>query len=156
MSPLTSDPIAGTLPTSSTGVAAPFSSSGTDVQSLHSSSSIIRDIIPHLGTTYAWAWFENPEEVENVDRYHHGDYHPTHIGDKFHNDTYVVLNKLRHGASSTGWLAQNTLIDGEYVALKILTAEASKTTNEHNIIAHLQSKSNPQNPGHANVASSLS
>ena len=63
--------------------------------------------------------FENPEEVENVDRYCPCGYHPT---------TYVVLNKLGHEASSTVWLAQNTLIDAEYGALKILTAEASKTT----------------------------
>ena len=80
-----------------------------------------------------WAWFEEPEEVENVNRYRPGGYHPTHIRDKFHNDKYVVVNKLGHGTSSTVWLAQNTLIDGEYDALKILTAEASKTTNEHTI-----------------------
>ena len=152
MSPLTPDPVANTLPTSSTDVAAPFASSDTETQS---SPSVIRDIIPHHGTTYVWAWFDDPDEAENVNRYRPGGYHPTHIGDKFHNDKYVVVNKLGHGTSSTVWLAQNTLIDGEYVALKILTADASKTTNEHNIRAHLQSKSNPQHPGHAYVASSL-
>lgn len=78
-----------------------------------------------------------------------------HIGDKFHKDTYVVLNKLGQRDISTLWLAQNTLIDGEYVALKILTAEASKTTNAYNIRAHIQSKSNPKQPGQACVTSSL-
>lgn len=34
-----------------------------------------------------------------------GGYHPGH---SFHNDTYVALNKLGYGASSTVWLAQNT------------------------------------------------
>lgn len=128
--------------------------SSRDVESLQSSPSI-REIIPHHGTTYTWAWFENPEEVEKVDCYCAGGYHPTHIGDKFHDGKYVVLNKLGHGTSSTVWLAQNTLIEGEYVALKILTAEASNTFNEHNIRAHLQSKRNPQHPGYAYVASSF-
>ena len=140
MSPLTPDPIAGTLPTSSTDQYSP---------------STKREIIPHHGTIYTWAEFDNPDELENVNRYRPGGYHPTHIGDKFHNDKYLVVHKLGHGTSSTVWLAQNALIDGEYVALKILTADASKTTNEHHIGAHLQSNGNPQHPGHAYVASSL-
>lgn len=128
--------------------------SSIDVESLQSSPSS-REIIPRHGTTYAWPWFENPDEVEGADRYCAGGYHPTHIGDRFYNGRYVILNKLGHGTSSTVWLAQNTLFDGEYVALKILTAEASNTTNEHKIRAHLQSKSNPKHPGHAYITSSL-
>ena len=127
-----------------------------NIESPQTSSPIIRNIVPHLSEeTYVWAWFEECHEFENVDRYCPGGYHPTLIGDKFNNDTYVVIDKLGHGYTSTVWLAKNTLIDGEYVALKILTAEATKTTNEHNIIAHLQSKSNPKHPGHPYVASSL-
>lgn len=129
-------------------------SSSLDAESPQPSPST-REIIPHHGTTYTWAWFESPDEVEKADRYCPGGYHPTHIGDKFHNDKYVILNKLGHGTNSTVWLAQNALIEGEYVALKIFTAEASKTTNEHNIRAHLVSKSNPQHPGHAFIASSF-
>lgn len=125
-----------------------------DADSLPSSPSS-REIITRHGTTYAWPWFENPDEVERADRYCAGGYHPTHIGDRFYNDRYVIRNKLGHGTSSTVWLAQNTLIDGEYVALKILTAEASTATNEVKIRAHLQSKSNPKHPGHAYIASSL-
>ena len=41
----------------------------------------------------------------------------------------MLLNKLGYGTSSTVWLAQNTLIEGKYVALKILTAETSKIAN---------------------------
>lgn len=152
---MTPETVAWALHTSSTNVAAPFSSSDEDHETLQSLPSDIREIIPHLGTTCVWAWFEEPEEVENVNRYRPGGYHPTHISDKFHIDKYVVANKLGHGTSSTVWLAQNTLIDGEYVALKILTAEALKTTNEHTIRAYLESKSNPQHSGHAYVALSL-
>lgn len=120
------------------------------------SSPIIRGIIPHLSEkTYEWAWFEECYDFENVDRYCPGGYHPTLIGDKFNNDKYVVIGKLGHGSTSTVWLAKNTLTDGEYVALKILTAEATKTTDEHKIIDHLRSKSNPKHPGHQYVASSL-
>ena len=127
-----------------------------NTESLQASSSIERYIVPHLSEeTYVWAWFEECHKFEKVDRYCPGGYHPTLIGDKFDKDTYVVINKLGRGYTSTVWLAKNTLIDGEYVALKILTAEATKTTIEHNIIAHLQSKSNPKHPGHSYVASSL-
>lgn len=107
--------------------------------------------MPDFGTTYARTSFGNPDEVENVDRYCPGGHHTTHIGAKFHMDKYVVVNKLGQGTSSTVWLTQNTLIDGEYIALNVLTAEATETTNEH-IRAHLESKSNPQYPGHAYVA----
>ncbi len=84
-----------------------------------------------------------------------GVYHPTHIGDKFHNnDKYVVVNKL--GATEPApqfGLLRNTLIDGKDVALKILNGRMPQIQlNEHNIRAHLlQSKKNPQRPGHASL-----
>lgn len=152
MLPLTSDPNVSKLSTSSDDIIALFSSTNPDVESLHSSSSVERSIIPHLGTTYSWDSFEDTEEVEYVERYYSGGYHLTLIGDKFEDGKYVIIHKLRHGTSSTVWLAQNTLVDGEYVALKILTAVATETTNEHNILAHLHSKSNSKHPGHAYVA----
>ncbi|MCJ1343707.1 hypothetical protein MMC31_001903 [Peltigera leucophlebia] len=156
MSSLTSNPDTGTSPTSSANVKAPLSIWNIDEKTLQSIiSSTEREIVPHLGFTYSWESMEDPEGIERADGYCPGGYHPTLIGDKFNNGKYIVHGKLGWGTSSTVWLAQNTLIEGEYVALKILTAEATKTTNEQKIMAHLQSRSNPDHPGYPYVASSL-
>ncbi len=58
--------------------------------------------------TYSWAWFEEADGVENVDRYRPGSYHPALVGDNL-TTTHVLY--LGHGANSTVWLAQNTLIE---------------------------------------------
>lgn len=115
-----------------------------------------------MDTIDSFPLFENPylcddneDDVEYSGFYCHGGYHPTLIGDTFENGQYVVVHKLGHGAKSTVWLARNTLVPGEYVALKILTAIDSETTNEQNIVAHLHAKSNPRHPGYPYVAASL-
>ncbi|PWY91851.1 kinase-like protein [Aspergillus sclerotioniger CBS 115572] len=64
------------------------------------------------------------EDVEDLDRYRQGGYHPLRIGD--------ALNRY-----STTWLAQD-LQRPRYVALKVITADASGSTNEATIIRSLQ------------------
>lgn len=130
-----------------------FSQSDSDTESYYSGSSVHFDIHPHLGTTYSWAnQIEETEKLENPDEYNFMGYCPTTIGDKFDNGKYVILNKLRNGEDFTVWLAQDTLIDKEYVELKILTASATKTTNEQGVIDYLKSNNNPKHPGHKYIA----
>lgn len=60
--------------------------------------------------------YEPIEDVERMEYYKAGGYHPVTIGDRFHNRCQVV-HKLGHGTYSTSWLVR----DGEsnrYVAVK--------------------------------------
>ncbi|KAL3481025.1 kinase-like domain-containing protein [Aspergillus californicus] len=61
-------------------------------------------------------------EVERLDRYEPGGYHPIMIGDVLQN-RYHIVDKLGHGGYSTVWLVQDTQ-KSRYVALKINTASA--------------------------------
>lgn len=63
------------------------------------------------------------EDVERLEHYKPGGYHPVTIGDRFHN-RYQVVHKLGHGTYSTIWLSR----DGEfnrYVAAKVCTADSN-------------------------------
>ena len=67
--------------------------------------------------------YEPIEDVERMEYYKTGGYHPVTIGDRFHN-RYRVVHKLGHGTYSTIWLAR----DGEfnrYVAVKVCTADSN-------------------------------
>ena len=44
-------------------------------------------------------------DAEPLERYHLGGYHPTHLGDLFHEGRYKVLHKLGWGGYATVWLA---------------------------------------------------
>ncbi|KAF2802448.1 kinase-like protein [Mytilinidion resinicola] len=60
--------------------------------------------------------------AEDVERYVPGGYHPTYIGDLYHNGRYKIVHKLGHGTFSTVWFARDT-IEEKNVALKILCAD---------------------------------
>jgi serine/threonine protein kinase len=62
-------------------------------------------------------------DVEDLERYAPGGFHPVHIGDTF-NHRYKVIHKLGSGGFATIWLARDRL-DSRYVALKIVAADAS-------------------------------
>ncbi|KAG8158231.1 hypothetical protein KVR01_011992 [Diaporthe batatas] len=66
------------------------------------------------------------EEVEEVERYVPGGYHPVDIGDRLGPEDgshyYTVLHKLGYGGFSTVWLTRCSQ-DDHYYALKILTAD---------------------------------
>ena len=95
----------------------------------------------------------DPDEVERLDYYVPGGYHPVEIGDKFHNDRYEVVHKLGFGRSSTTWLAQDRQ-NSRLVALKISTAESAKrTVHESQVLSRLAQAGakRPRLPGQASV-----
>jgi serine/threonine-protein kinase SRPK3 len=69
--------------------------------------------------------------LESLDRYMVGGYHPVHIGDELDDGRYLVLHRLGSGHFSTVWLAQYVSPGSRpsdspgcrYVAIKIFTAD---------------------------------
>ena len=76
------------------------------------------------------------EQVEDLDRYRPGGYHPLQIGDDLHDGQYRLVDKLGYGGYSTIWLARN-LPRARYVAMKVITADASACTPEPSLINSL-------------------
>jgi serine/threonine protein kinase len=76
----------------------------------------------------------HPEaDVEDLEGYTPGGYHPTLIGDSFCSDRYIVVHKLGFGGYSTIWLALDQRLQ-RYVSLKILVAGASQDSREDGIL----------------------
>ncbi|KAJ5109338.1 kinase domain-containing protein [Penicillium angulare] len=80
--------------------------------------------------------YHSQPDVERLEDYIPGGYHPTIIGDTFSNGRYTVIHKLGFGGYSTIWLARDQQ-HGRYVSLKILTARASLESHEGEIITLL-------------------
>ncbi|KAI1129374.1 kinase-like domain-containing protein [Nemania abortiva] len=78
------------------------------------------------------------ENVEDVEKYIPGGYHPVDIGDEIgpNGKRYEVLHKLGFSSFSTVWCVRSCLTN-RYYALKILCADAPKT-NELQIIERLR------------------
>ncbi|KAI9932288.1 hypothetical protein ASPWEDRAFT_51039 [Aspergillus wentii DTO 134E9] len=99
----------------------------------------------------AGAYFEYKplEDVERLERYRSGGYHPVAIGDHLHG-RYRIVHKLGFGGYSTIWLARDEEI-GRYVAMKISTADSN--SHECNILRHLGSVGMPndKHPGKASI-----
>lgn len=88
----------------------------------------------------------HPEvDVEDLENYVPGGYHPTLIGDIFFGGRYTVVHKLGFGGYSTIWLARDHQCQ-RYVSLKILTAEASLDSPEGDILHYLM-KGDNAHPG---------
>ncbi|KAL2018659.1 hypothetical protein VTK56DRAFT_494 [Thermocarpiscus australiensis] len=71
--------------------------------------------------------------LENLEGYCVGGYHPTVIGDTFHQCRYEVVHKLGFGGYSTIWLAQDKQLH-RYVSLKILVADEYSRSDEGKIL----------------------
>ncbi|KZF25645.1 protein kinase [Xylona heveae TC161] len=93
------------------------------------------------------------EGVESLEGYRPGGYHPTHIGDRYHDDRYEVVHKLGHGSYSTVWLAKDHL-QARYVALKILVGAALEKNSEGKVLRALSS-CKTDHPGRAYVSTLL-
>lgn len=77
------------------------------------------DTLTSSSVVYQWQ-----EDVENLEPYRSGGYHPTHINDCYHNNRYEIVHKLGSGSYSTVWLAKDHH-ENRFVALKIVAAEFS-------------------------------
>lgn len=80
------------------------------------------------------------EDVEDIERYRPGGYHPLQIGDKLNNGRYQVVDKLGYGGYSTTWLARD-LRNATYVALKVATADSSEGMHDGSLLQSLATSS---------------
>ncbi|GKT59583.1 protein kinase domain-containing protein [Colletotrichum tofieldiae] len=67
--------------------------------------------------------YEHIDDVERLDFYRPGGYHPIEIGERLR-DRYIVVHKLGFGRYSTLWLARDEQL-AKYVAVKVGTADHS-------------------------------
>jgi serine/threonine protein kinase len=66
--------------------------------------------------------YERLEDVERLEYYRPGGYHPIQIGNYLH-ERYRIVHKLGYGSFSTVWLARDEQAS-KYVAVKLCTADA--------------------------------
>lgn len=88
--------------------------------------------------------YELIEDVEDLQRYQPGGYHPLHVGDELDGGHYRLVDKLGYGGYSTTWLARD-LQKAQYVAVKVITADASRDSHETDILRSLGNL--PSRPG---------
>ncbi|KAF2132422.1 kinase-like protein [Dothidotthia symphoricarpi CBS 119687] len=76
------------------------------------------------------------DEVERLELYEPGGYHPVIINDLLHN-RYRIVDKLGFGGYSTIWLARDERV-GRYVAVKIGVASSSVSCKEVDVLKALR------------------
>jgi hypothetical protein len=91
-----------------------------------------RRIPPHSLSPVRWATtssdsssgpvYERLQDVERLEYYRPGGYHPIEIGNCLH-ERYRTVHKLGHRTFSTIWLARDEQAS-KYVAVKVCTADA--------------------------------
>lgn len=77
--------------------------------------------------------YKHVDDVERLDAYEVGGYHPIQIGDCL-DDKYKIIDKLGHGNYSTIWLTRHDAHTG-FVAVKVGTA--ASTPDETDILERL-------------------
>ncbi|KAM3074872.1 hypothetical protein ACMFMG_008286 [Clarireedia jacksonii] len=92
------------------------------------------------------------DDVEEVENYSQGGFHPIDIGEEIES-RYKVVHKLGYGGFSTVWLARDKLTE-RYVALKILVGNIRQDCNELKILQEL-AKEPTSHPGKDRVVSLL-
>lgn len=86
-------------------------------------------------TPSARVLYEHIDDVERLEYYRPGGYHPIEIGNHLHG-RYRVVHKLGYGTFSTTWLAHDKTLS-KYVAVKVGTADSDQ--KEVDILSHLSS-----------------
>lgn len=94
------------------------------------------------------------EHSEESYDYCPGGLHPIHIEDSLEFGSYKVIHKLGYGSSSTVWLARDGTLNS-YIAIKILTAEASKIGNELGCLKFLSAMPRSKHPGQKYISASF-
>lgn len=87
------------------------------------------------------------EEVEKLEKYQPGGYHPIMIGDVLRS-RYRVAHKLGHGTYSTTWLCRDYHLN-KYVAVKVGTAESN--VREVDVLDYLNHSPPLDHPGRAMI-----
>ncbi|KAI1861699.1 hypothetical protein JX265_001318 [Neoarthrinium moseri] len=78
------------------------------------------------------------ENVESIEKYEAGGYHPVQIGDRLGPDgQYYVVHKLGFGGHSTVWLARDER-NSRYVAIKIALSTDSVNPVERHTLERIQ------------------
>ncbi|KUJ14951.1 kinase-like protein [Mollisia scopiformis] len=72
--------------------------------------------------------YQRSDNIEDIEDYRPGGYHPVELGDVIENQ-YEVMLKLGHGGFSTVWLVHDTSSE-RFLAMKIVMAEASEEAFE--------------------------
>ncbi|KAG6887611.1 hypothetical protein C0992_011541 [Termitomyces sp. T32_za158] len=96
--------------------------------------------------------YEWLEDVEDLESYRPGGYHPIHIDDEIKN-RYCVVHKLGFGSYSTVWLARDQQLN-RFVAMKVSIASASTESSETRILHHIRVAGH-QHPGREFVTTLL-
>ncbi|KAL8718559.1 MAG: hypothetical protein Q9225_004318, partial [Loekoesia sp. 1 TL-2023] len=86
-----------------------------------------------LSVLYNWQ-----DDVEDLEGYSPGGYHPIKLGDEFCHGRYHVVHTLQYSRCSTVWLARDC-VKNRYVALKVVAAGISEhgEYEEAEIVNHL-------------------
>ena len=97
----------------------------------------------------AHAWHEN---VEDLEQYGPGGYHPVRLGDKFCAGRYEVIYKLGYGSFSTVWLCKDTQTR-KYVSVKVAVSETGRRQNSELEVLHALREGKSEHLGKRFVAS---
>ena len=89
--------------------------------------------IPHNEPRYQLPRLDN---VEDIEKYKPGGFHPVHLGDTLRLGRYTIEHKLGFGGFSTVWLARDNILH-RLVSVKILIADSTNTTSEPNTLRQL-------------------
>ncbi|KAM5431951.1 hypothetical protein McanMca71_005922 [Microsporum canis] len=95
--------------------------------------------------------YEYIEDIERLERYQLGGYHPILIGDIL-KDRYQVVHKLGHGTFSTIWLSQD-IQQTTYVAVKVCTGDSSP--HEADLLYDISDPPQTNHPGRAMIPTIL-
>lgn len=87
------------------------------------------------GDVYQWH-----EEVEDLEEYREGGFHPVSIDDELDRGRYKIIHKLGYGTFSTVWLARDVKC-ATYVAVKIEAAFSTEVSNSKRILEDLKNDS---------------
>lgn len=77
------------------------------------------------------------DDVERLENYRIGGYHPIAIGDTFKDGRYEVVDKLGHGGYSTIWIVKDKDAANTYAAVKVCISDKTLTSKEKEVIQKL-------------------
>jgi serine/threonine protein kinase len=110
----------------------------------------IRRPMPNV-STMSTSPYKYVHDVERLDCYQPGGYHPITIGEKIR-DRYTIVHKLGFGSYSTTWLARDEQL-GKYVAIKIGTSD--HISKEIDLLSQLSAVAENTRPGRKLIPSIL-